>query len=110
MPGEILTQTTTAQCTHGGVVTHVPSQPRVRLTGAPALVAPDRGIVAGCAFTIGTKPSPCVTVEWAAPSLRVKAMGQPVLLRTSIGTCKSPEQAPQGVAIVGAVQPRVRAQ
>ena len=110
MPGPVLDVTSVMTCPHGGKVTNVPSQPRVLVNGQPALVLPDVGTVAGCAFTLpGGKPSPCVTVQWTAPATRVLASGQPVLVQSSVGLCKSPEQAPQGPAIISTVQPRVTA-
>jgi hypothetical protein len=41
------------------------------------------------------------------PSTMFKIGGQPVLLQTSIGICKSPENAPQGVALINGAQPKV---
>jgi hypothetical protein len=97
-------------CPHGGQAQHVPSQSRVLVGGAPALVQSDAGTVAGCAFTIPpSKPSPCTTIRWTVAAVRVTAGGTPLLLASSVGLCNSPEQAPQGPPMVGATQPRVQA-
>ena len=60
----------------------------------------DLTTVAGCPFQVpvgaGTKPQPCVKVQWPVPATRVKVDGQPVLLQTSTGLCQSAEQIPQG--------------
>lgn len=105
----VLTQASQIQCPHGAVVTHVPSNVRVTVMGSPVLVATDVATIAGCAFTIPpTTPSPCVTVRWIVPAARVKVMGQPVLLQSSVGLCNAATQAPQGPPIVGATQPRVQ--
>lgn len=109
MPGSVLTVVDTMMCQHGSPVTHVPGQVRVKIAGAFAMVAPDQGMVAGCPFMIGNKPSPCVTVQWTAPAVRVKFGGQPALIATSAGLGKSPEQAPQGKVTIPAPQPRVKA-
>ena len=110
MPGPILDVSSALTCPHGAKVTHVASQPRVRVNGQFALVVADQATIAGCAFQLPPpKPSPCVTIQWTAPAGRVFASGQPVLVQSSVGLCKSPEQAPQGPAIVAAVQPRVTA-
>ena len=105
----LLTQASQIQCPHGAVATHVPSNTRVLASGTPVLVATDANMIAGCAFALpsGT-PSPCVTVQWIAPAVRVKVMGQPVLLQSSVGLCNAATQAPQGPPIVGATQPRVQ--
>ncbi len=111
MPGPVLDPTSVMTCPHGGKVSNVATQPRVFVMGKPVLVLADVGTVAACAFTLpGGKPSPCVTVQWTAPATRVRANGQPVLIQSSVGLCKSPEQAPQGPAVITATQPRVIAQ
>jgi hypothetical protein len=64
--------------------------------------------VAGCPFTLpGPTPSPCLTVEWQLPANRVTVNGQAVLLETSVGLCKSAQQAVQGPASVIAPQMNV---
>ena len=79
------------------------------MNGAPVLTLADVGTIAGCPFTIPTaKPSPCVTTQWLQGATRVRIDKQPVLLQTSTGVCKSPEQAPQGPPIVTGTQPRVK--
>lgn len=106
----VLTSITQIQCSHGAVVSHVPSSPKVTILGNPVLVATDLNSVAGCAFTLpGGAYSPCVTVRWTAPSTRVKVFGQPVVLQSSAGIGTAATQAPQGPAIVGATQPKVQA-
>ena len=105
----ILNSTSVMTCPHAGQASHVPSQQRVLVQGAPALVLSDQGMIAGCPFTIpGPKPSPCTTLRWTVGATRVLAGGQPVLLQSSVGLCNSPEQAPQGPPIISVVQPRVQ--
>jgi len=104
----ILQMGSTIQCTHGGMVSVVPTNMRVKANGAYALLATDVFLVAGCPFMVGTKPQPCMTVEWQAAATRVKINGQQVLLETSIGLCKSAEQIVQGVATVSGAQPKVK--
>jgi hypothetical protein len=108
MPGPLFELNTSMQCPHGGKVNHPPSQTRVRINQAFALTVADKGLVAGCPFTMPNgKPSPCVTVEWSAPAARVKLSGQPALLASSVGQCKSPEQATQG-PVIASPSPRVK--
>lgn len=108
MPGPLFELNTPMQCPHGAKATHVPSQMRVLISSAPALTVSDAGMVAGCPFTLPNgKPSPCVTIQWSAPAVRVKLSGQPALLSSSVGLCKSPEQAPQG-PVIASPSPRVK--
>ncbi len=105
----LLDVTSAIQCSHGAPCTHTPIQQRVKVLGMFALTASDVNTIAGCAFTLpGGAPSPCVTVQWVVPSLRVKIMGQPALLKTSVGLCKAATQAPQGPPVIATVQPRVQ--
>lgn len=98
----------TILCTHAGQATIIPSQGRVRVGGQLVAVQSDMTTVAGCAFTVGTKPQPCVTVRWISAATRVRVSGQPVLLQSSSGICQSAEQAPQGPPNIVVTQVRVR--
>jgi uncharacterized Zn-binding protein involved in type VI secretion len=102
----------TAICPHGGQITVVPGgAPRVLLGGQPAATLGDQYVVTGCPFQVpvpgGTKPQPCVTVQWVVPALRVSVGRQPAILSTSSGICFSAEQIPQGPPNVIATQIRV---
>jgi hypothetical protein len=105
----ILGASSSLLCPHGATATHVPGQVRVRVAGEPVLTASDLGTVAGCTFQItGGAASPCVTVRWIVPASRVRAGGQPVLLESSVATCNSAAQAPQGPPSIVMVQARVK--
>jgi uncharacterized Zn-binding protein involved in type VI secretion len=114
MPGNLVTLTASAICTHAGSVSIAPGSTRVRAGGAPVATVGDVFSVAACPFQIplgaGTKPQPCVTLRWVAPSVRVKVEGKPVVLQTSSGVCQSVEQIPQGPPSVIVTQLRVRGQ
>jgi hypothetical protein len=102
----------TASCPHGGQITTIPAgAPRVLLGGQPAATVGDQSLVTGCPFQVpvpgGTKPQPCVTVQWLVPAARVSVGGQPALLSTSSGICLSAEQIPQGPPSVIVTQIRV---
>jgi len=108
MPGPLFELNTAMQCPHGAKVSHVPSQVRVLINKGAALTVGDSGLVAGCPFALPNgKPSPCTAVQWTAPAVRIKLSGQPALLASSIGLCKSPEQAPQG-PVIASPSPRVK--
>lgn len=101
----------TINCPHGGQASIISTNQRVKVNGMPVALINDVTSVAGCPFQVpigtGTKPQPCVKVQWTVPATRVKVMGQFVLLQTSAGLCQSAEQIPQGSPIVAATQTRV---
>lgn len=109
MPGPILHAGATLTCPHGGMLTIVAASPRVTLNGMPAAVLTDQGLVAGCVFTVGVKPQPCVTTKWIMGATRVLANGQPVLIAPPVALTMSADQIPGGPPIVMQVQPRVLA-
>lgn len=107
MPGLLFHVGATAICPHAGQISTISSNTRVQVSGQPVATLSDTFLVAGCAFNVSSKPSPCIKVQWLAPATRVLVNGQPVILNTSAGLCQSPEQAPQGPPIVTVTQPRV---
>jgi len=114
MPGFILNISSTVLCMHGGSAILTTSNTRINADNLPALLESDVHAVAGCPFQIpvgvGTKPSPCIKIQWAAGSTKVQVNGVGVLVQSSIGTCYSPEGAPQGIANIVSTQTKVSAQ
>lgn len=108
MSAPILQLGCTVQCPHGGVATPVNTNTRVKVGGAFALLATDTWAVAGCAFNLSGSPHPCVSVTWSGEARHVTVGGNPVLLASSTGQCKSADQTVQGVALVSGVQARVK--
>jgi hypothetical protein len=108
MPGNILTTKSKIQCTHGGQATLLTSNTSVFVKGAPALLESDVHPVVGCPFTVGTKPSPCVRIEWSAGARKVTKKTA-VLVKSSMGKCINAEGATQGVAIIVNTQMEVSA-
>src|SRR5687768_6164145 len=90
----------TCMCSHGGQVQASASSQRVKLGGQAAVTISDTFTVSGCPFQIpvgaGTKPQPCVKVQWVVPATRVFIDKKPALTTTSSGICLSAEQIPQG--------------
>lgn len=109
MGARILTTGSQVQCPHGGQATLTTANVRVRAASGEALLETDIHTVSGCPFTIGNTPSPCVRIEWEAAATKLAVGGTPVLLETSVGTCYSGANAPQGVALVVQPEPKVSA-
>jgi hypothetical protein len=105
----LLTTASTIMCPHGGQAILLTANARVMAGGAQVLLQSDTHMVVGCPFTIGTKYSPCVKIQWSAGATRASIGGQPPLTQTSVGICRSGEGAPQGVAIIASTQPRASA-
>ena len=110
MPGPVVQVGAAVICPHGGQVSAVTSNTRVMVGGAPAVLQADTYPIAGCVFTVGPKPQPCLTARWLVVATRVTVMGQPVVIQGGTGLCFSAEQAPQGPPTVITTQPRVVAQ
>ena len=89
------------------MLTIVVASPRVLVSGMPAAVLTDQGLVAGCVFTVGPKPQPCVTTKWIVGATRVTANGVPLLINPPVALCLSAEQIPGGPPIISNSQTRV---
>jgi hypothetical protein len=109
MPSAILQMGCTIQCPHGGQATAVPSNTKVKVDGAFALLPSDTFTIAGCSFMIGNVPSPCLTIQWLGEATKVKINGTGPLLESSTGLCKAGTQAPQGSASISGAQTKVKA-
>ncbi len=105
-----LTTADQIQCPHGGIATLMTSNQFVSVQASrKVLLESDVHVVAGCAFTIGPKPSPCLRIEWTGGASSVSIAGVKVLLASSIGKCINAENAPQGVALISGTQQKVTA-
>src|SRR5262245_28633491 len=105
MSGNTLNVNSVLQCPHGGSVQIITANARVKVDNAFAALATDQFIISGCPFQIpigtGTKPSPCITVQWLVTDIKSKVNSTPTLSKSSVGLCLTAEQIPQGpVSIV----------
>jgi uncharacterized Zn-binding protein involved in type VI secretion len=106
MPGFILHSGATVLCLHGGQASPTALSPHVRVGGQPVTTQSAPYSVAGCPFTPGTNPLPCVTAQFITAATRVRAGGLPVLLQDSQAVC-----TPNGTGVNTLVtQVRVRGQ
>jgi hypothetical protein len=103
MPGPLLHVGASVLCAHGGTATPTAPNPRVLVGGQPTVLMTAPYVIAGCPFTTGGNPMPCVTGLWTVTATRVTSTGQPVVLMDSQAVC-----APNGTPLVPvAAQTRV---
>ncbi len=107
MPGPLAHVGNVTLCAHGIPATVVPTNARVLVGGQPVTTISDQYLVAGCPFTAGVVPMPCVRIQWLVPAARVLVNAVPALLQTSTGLCMSVQQTPNGPPVVPMNQPRV---
>ena len=103
MSDPFLTTAATVTCPHGGQATIVPGQ-SAAVAGAAICTESDQVTIAGCPFTIGPNPSPCLTVQWQSSSLSTKLGGVAALTVGSVGLCLNPASAPQGPVLLAPAQ------
>ncbi len=95
MPGPLLHVGASVLCLHGGTATPTTPNPRVVVSGQPTVLMSVPYAIAGCPFTTGTNPLPCVTAQWTVAAARVMSNGQPLILMDSQAVC-----TPNGTPLV----------
>ena len=95
MPGFLLHLNATVQCSHMGMATPTSPVPNVMVSGMPITTMPPQYVIAGCPFTNGVTPQPCLTASWTTAATKVFSGGVPVLLMDSQAIT-----APNGVPLV----------
>ncbi len=90
MPGLFLHVGVQLQCFHAAAAPITPTQVRVSVGGKFVATTQNQLIPTSCPFQIpvpsGTKPQPCLKIQWVNVSSRVKIMGKPVLLQSLPGS------------------------
>jgi len=104
MADPLLNATAILACAHGGRCVPVAISPRVKVSGAPCLVAGTPMPIAGC-MAPPNLGAPCTMAQAPAGSFRIRSMGQPVLTLTSM-LLATPSGLPVIIASPG--QSRVR--
>lgn len=106
MPGFLVHVGAQVMCAHGGQAQPTMPNPRVTVSGQPAVTISGPYVVAGCAMP--PPPSgngPCVTATWTSGSTRVLSTGQPLVILSSTSIC-----APTGTPLmITTTQTRVNA-
>lgn len=100
------------RCSHGGTVTVIPSQQRLKPGGQPVLVESDlmRAAIAGCTNTDARAGQvPCLRIVSVTAGLarRLKVGGEPVVLEDASGRTTS--TPPGSFSISSAGQTKLRA-
>jgi hypothetical protein len=103
----LLNASSVMMCPHGGQVQAITSNTTTKVGGDFALRASDSFLIAGCSFTLGTTPHPCVQVQWVESATRSKAGGDSTLTEASVGMCTAADQAVQGTVQIVFTQIRV---
>jgi len=106
MPG-LLNASSVLQCPHGGMVSAVTSNSRVKAAGGFLVRSSDTFTIAGCAFMLGPSPHPCITVQWVQTDQKSKVLGDFTLNEASAGLCKAADQAVQGTVLISTTQQKV---
>ena len=107
MGANLLTVDSVLMCPHGGTVVAIPSSPRASMGGATVVYATDTFVIAGCPFTLGPAPHPCVQVKWVQPAARSTVNGNATLTEASVGLCVAADQSVQGTVQVVTTQSQV---
>ncbi len=87
MPGFLLHFGASVICAHGGQAQPVSTNSRVTVSGQPVVMQPIPYTIAGCPFTNGSSPQPCLTAQWITAATRITSMGIPLLLFDSQSVC-----------------------
>lgn len=107
MAALLLNSNSHAICSHGGQAKPVMPAVRVKLSGSPAVMQQPPWPVSGCLLPpmFGAGPTgqmhtivgmlPCFFANWMTATVRVKSMGQPLLLENSQGIA-----IPSGLPVV----------
>lgn len=104
MPGYLLHVNAKVLCMHGGQAQATVPNPRVKVSGQPTVQQPNPWMIAGCPFTTGGNPMPCVTAQWTKGATRLLSGGMPLLLQDSQAVC-----VPNGTGVnIVATQIRVK--
>ncbi len=99
MPQYLLHQGATVLCAHTGQAQPTAPVPRVRVSGQPVVAQATPYMITGCTMPPPSGGNgPCVTAQWLTAAIRLRAGGQPLLLRDSQAIC-APTGTPLTVVV-----------
>ena len=105
---QLLNQSSSLLCPHGGQVNIITANARSKAGGAFLVRKTDTFVIAGCPLNVSGAPHPCVTVEWAAEAGRNRSSGAAHLHSGSVGLCKGADGAVQGTLQIVNTQAKVQ--
>jgi hypothetical protein len=103
----LLNSSSVMMCPHGGTVSVVTANTRVKAAGDFVVRASDTFLIAGCPFILGVAPHPCVQVQWVQPAAQSQVLDDFTLTEESVGLCVAADQAVQGTVQIVFTQPKV---
>ena len=103
----LLSTSSSLICPHGGAVSIVSANNRVKVDGDFAATSTDQFTISGCTLNISGSPHPCVMVKWVEPGKQSTVLKNPTLNEASTGLCVAADQAVQGAVRIVAAQQRV---
>lgn len=103
----LLTTSSMMMCPHGGTVSAISSNTKVKASGDYLLRTSDTFAIAGCPLNISGAPHPCVQVKWVQPALKSKVLSDFTLTQQSVGLCVAADQAVQGTVLINSTQLKV---
>ena len=105
MPGYLLHQGAAVACLHNGQAQATVPNLRVTVGKQATVQQANPWAVAGCPYNVSGSPVPCVTAQWTSAAVKVRSLGQPLLLQDSQAVC-----APNGTGVtITTTQTRVKA-
>ncbi len=103
MGAPILNTNSVILCPHGGMVQHIPGgYTAYRVDGRPPMLLGDTFMVSGCSNV--AYGSPCMRVDWVAPSAMLIVKGRPALTMSSVALCTALNGMMTGPGVVTHVQ------
>jgi hypothetical protein len=104
MGDPLVQQGATVVCAHTGQAKPTVPNPRVKLGGASAVSLSAPWTISGCSLPTNAG-GPCATATWTSGTVRVRSLGQPLVVQSGMATC-----VPTGVPLqVTVAQVRVKA-
>ena len=104
---KLLNDSTSMMCPHGGTVSVITSNTKVKGGGGFLIRPGDTFIIGGCSLNIAGAPHPCVRVQWVQTAMKSTTAGAANLNDSSVGLCVAADNAVQGTVLVANTQRKV---
>jgi hypothetical protein len=107
MGAALLNASSQLMCPHGGQVSIITSNTKVKGGGDYLIRSSDTFTITGCPLNVAGAPHPCVQVKWMSTAMQSKTAGDANLTEQSLGMCLAADQAVQGTVMVSSTQRKV---